>query len=166
LAVKITRTIFIVAALLIGHAWLIGLVGFHYRHVIENEPLKDPHRVLRAEGTNLFLEDGTVIALNPFYREPVTDQLKQANFEVDVERDTDGSCCVLARRRGGWICGTQWAQPIKIPLIVDTVYRNRRQMIGLGSYVVSKGQQDGAASGSQPIRSETNRASSAAGSRR
>jgi hypothetical protein len=131
-------TILIVVVLLFACAPMIGLVGFHYPRVIENEPLEDPHRVVRFEGSNLFLENGTIIALEPFWTEPMAEQLKMASFEVDLERQNDGSCYVLARRNG-WICGTPWAQPIRIPLIADTVYKNRRELIGVGSDVVPKG---------------------------
>jgi hypothetical protein len=124
-----------------------GLIGFHYPRVIENEPLKDPHKVVRFEGTNLFLEDGAMIALGPFGSERLGDQLKKANFEIDIERDADGSCSVLSRQPG-WICGTPWTQPIRIPLIADTVYRNRRELIAIGSYVAPKGQTGAAANGS------------------
>ena len=46
---------------------MIGLVGFHYPYVTQDEPLRDPQKVLRVEGTNIFLESGAAIALDQIY---------------------------------------------------------------------------------------------------
>jgi hypothetical protein len=162
---KITATILIVAVLLILCASMIGMVGFHYPHVIQDEPLQHPQNVLRVEGTNIVLESGAMIALDQVDASGISNKLKQSAFQVDIEGAKGGPVGIWARQ-DGWICGTPWAQPIRIPLIRDTTYKNRRELIAVGSYLESGGQQDGAANGSQPIRSETNGTSSAAGSRR
>jgi len=57
-------------------------------------------------------------------------------------------------------CGTPWAQPISITLIRDTTYKNRRELIAIGSYVEPNGQQKRCSKREPPIRSETNRMSS------
>jgi hypothetical protein len=162
---KITTAILVVAVLLIFCASMIGMVGFHYPHVIQDEPLQNPQKVLRVEGPNIFLESGAIIALDHVDASSISNKLDQSAFRVDIEGAKGGPLAIWARQ-DGWICGTPWAQPIRIPLIRDTIYKNRRELIAVGSYVESGGQQSGPANGSQPIHSETNRTSSADGSQR
>ena len=146
-------------------ASMIGVVGFHYPRVIPNEPLRQPQKVISVQGTNLFLESGTIIAIDTLEASDISNKLHQSGFEIDVEDSSGGPVAIYARQ-DGWVCGTPWAQPIRIPLIPDTTYRNRRELIALGSYLISNGQQVAAANWSQPIRTQTNSTSSAAGSRR
>ncbi len=142
-----------------------GLVGFHYPYVILNEPLRSPQKVLRVEGGNIILENGQVIALDERYASDINSKLIQSGFEIDIH-GSKGEPVAIFARQNGWVCGTPWAQMIRIPLIRDTTYKNRRQLVAVGTYVESGGQQDGAANRGQPIRSETNRTSAAAGSGR
>lgn len=152
-----------VVALFIMASVGTGLVGFHYPKVVLDEPLCNPKAVVRIDGTNIFLHDGTGIAIDSLGALEISNKLSQSAFEVDVE-GAKGETAAIWARQNGWICGTPWAQPIRIPLIGDTVYKNRRQLIAVGSFL-SSSQLDGAADGKQPFRSETNTTSSAAASR-
>jgi hypothetical protein len=165
LAVKTVATILSVAALLLVCALMMGMAGVHYPRIIRDEPLQHPQTVVRIEGTNLVLESGAIIAFDGIEAASISNKLQQSEFAVDID-GAQGEALAIWARQDGWVCGTPWAQPIRIPLIRDTTYKNRRQMIAVGSYVRSGGQQDGSADGSRPIRSETNTTSSAAGSRR
>jgi hypothetical protein len=153
-----------VVALLVIAAVGTGLVGFHYPKVVVDEPLQNPQKVTRIDGTNIFLQDGRVIAIGSADSLEISNRLSQSSFQIDLER-TKGETAVIWARQNGWICGTSWAQPIRIPVIRDTVYKNRRQLIATGSYGATS-QPDDAANRSQPSRSETNSTPSAAGSRR
>ena len=146
-------------------AFILGLVGFTYPRVVRDEPLHHPLRVVKIEGTNIVLESGRLIALEGMTAADITNKLQQSDFHVDVEPGHGGSVAIWARQTG-WICGTPWAQPIRIPLVPVTVHKNRRKLIAVGSYIRESGQPDGTANRSQPIRAETNSTSSAAGSRR
>ncbi len=160
----------VVAALLLAGGSFLGVVGFHYPRVIQNEPLKNPQKVVSVHGTDIVLERGAVISIHPVTGVDTTEAsqisnlLNQTAFEIEVE-DRGGPIAIYGRQNG-WICGTPWAQPVRIPLIPDQVYKNRKRLIGLGSYVQSESQRNGPANGSQPIRSETNTTPGAVGSRR
>jgi hypothetical protein len=152
---KITAYILIIALLLILCAASCGLVGFHYPTVIQDEPLRDPQKIARVEGTNLFLQNGSVIAIDWIKATEISNELRQSSFEVDLE-GAKGEPVAIIARQDGWICGTPWAQPIRIPLIRDTVYKNRRELIAMGEYVQPNSQRDAVAHGSQPIVLKTN----------
>jgi hypothetical protein len=154
-----------VFALLVAGGSALGLVGFHYPRVVQNEPLRNPQTVVHLDGADLALQSGAVITVEAMDSLEISNKLSQSAFQIDVESGNDGTVAIYARQNG-WVCGTPWAQPIRIPLIRDTVYRNRRHLIALGSYVGPSSQPDGAANRSRPVGSETNRTSSAAGSGR
>ncbi len=161
---KLAFTIVLAVAVLIGLGSMFGLVGVRYPRVITDEPLKHPQKVVRIEGTKLSLADGAVVTLEGVEEGNLSNILWQSEFTVDIDESTGGDVGVWARQNG-WVCGTPWAQPIRIPLIRDTVYKNRRQMIALCSVMRPGGQPGGAANQSQPVRPQTN-SMSAAGSRR
>jgi hypothetical protein len=163
--VKYFLTFLVIAVLLAVGGASIGVVGFRYPKVIQNEPLKHPQKVVRVEGTDLVLQNGRTVRVEGIDHSEITNKLAQAAFEVDLEGGDEGAVSIWARQ-SGWICGTPWAQPIRLPLIPDRVYRNRKQLIALGSFVRSDSQQSGSASRSQPVRPEANRAPGATGSGR
>lgn len=120
--------------LLLVIAAALGMVGFHYPHVVQDQPLNDPVAVLDVESNRLFLADGRVIEADVDSEQDITNQLAQSDFMIDVEQGQDGFVGIYARQ-DGWICGTPWAQPILIPAFRDTVYRNRRELIMIGTIV-------------------------------
>ena len=128
--VTLIAVILVVALFVI--ACVIGLIGFHYPHVIEDEPLKFPIKVVQIEGHDLVLEDGRRMALDDWTedRGTISEVLAQSDFQIDVEPLVGETYAVWARQ-DGWICGTPWAQPIRIPIFKDTVYCNRRQPVGI-----------------------------------
>ena len=128
---KIALRVAAALAVLIALAWFSGLVGFHYPHVIKNEPLKAPVKVMRVDEQKLFLEDGRTIEVETYPGEDLTKQLSQSDFMIDVEPAADGLVNIYARQ-DGWICGTPWAQAIRIPIFRDKVYKNRRELIAVG----------------------------------
>jgi len=134
----------VVVVLLLECAWMIGLLGFHYPLVIQDEPLLHPQKVIGVQGTNLILESGAVLAIDTLEASDISNKLRQSRFEIDVDR-THGAAVAIWARQDGWVCGAPWAQPIRIPLIGDKTYRNRRQIIAVGAYLDPEGQQDGAA---------------------
>ena len=120
--------------LLLVIAAALGMVGFHYPHVVQDQPLNDPVAVLHVESNRLILADGRVIEADLDSEQDITNQLAQSDFMIDVERGQDGFVGIYARQ-DGWICGTPWAQPILIPVFRDTVYRNRRELITIGTVI-------------------------------
>ena len=161
---KSLAAILIIAAVFILCAANFGIVGFHYPMVIQDEPLRNPQKVVRMEGTNIFLQNGAVIEIESSDAAEISNKLHQSAFNIDIE-GTKGEPLAIFARQDGWICGTPWVQPIRIPLIRDNVYKNRRKLIAIGSYVESNGQ-PAFANSSQLIRSETNPAQPAVGSHR
>ena len=117
--------------LLLAIATALGMVGFRYPHVIQDQPLANPVKVLRVESNRLFLADSRVIDVDLYPKQDITNQLAQSDFMIDVEDGKDDIVGIFARQ-DGWICGTPWAQPVRIPIFRDTVYRNRRKLITIG----------------------------------
>jgi len=112
-------------------AWAVGLIGFHYPYIIDDEPLHSPIKVVRIDGRHVLLQDDRTIEFENWMegRATISEALSQSDFQIDLEPDSNGAYIVWGRQ-AGWICGTPWTQPIRIPLFKDTVYRNRRQCIG------------------------------------
>jgi hypothetical protein len=172
LAVK--AAVILVVAIAIGFAicWAAGIVEFTYPNIVPNEPLLCPQKVSRLDGTNMILESGDVIALLP--RHPsersageiysdISNQVVRSGFEVDVEPKGKDRVEVFVRHPRKF---RDTVPPFTVPLFRQTVGKMYREAVALGMYVIPNSQQDGAAKGSQPIPSETNSMSSAAGSRR
>ena len=124
----------LIAVAVIVLACVSGLVGFHYPHVIQNEPLHHPVAVVRVESNRLWLEDGRVLRLDGADSSQISNKLSQSEFRVDIEKGADGFLGIYARQNS-WVCGTPWAQPIRIPIIRDTVYENRRELIAIAEIV-------------------------------
>lgn len=138
-------------ALLLAASWASGLVGFRYPHIVQGDPLRHPCKVRDVQGTNMVLADGRVIAFHASYPSEFSNELSQSEFEVDVEGRGISGAAIYARHKTK-ICGTPWAQPIVIPLIRDTVYKQHREMIAFGTYVTTNSQPSAPADGSQPFR--------------
>ncbi|MEM6474320.1 MAG: hypothetical protein AAF802_32600 [Planctomycetota bacterium] len=114
-------------------AYLFGIVGFHYPHIIVDEPFKNPTEVIGVVDEHLYLSDLRVIKLHANSHEPLAEVLSQSDYLVDVIGLEP--YVRLYARKNGEICGTSWTQSIRIPLFPETVYRNRREMIGYGEFV-------------------------------
>ncbi len=106
-----------------------GIITFHYPEVIQDEPLVNPVHIAKIEKDRLFLKNGSVLRLRD---EPPEDGwaavFQQSALQIDVEYLNETSAIIYARQ-DGWICGTPWAALIRIPLIPDLVYKNRRELI-------------------------------------
>jgi hypothetical protein len=105
---------------------------------LKDEPLNNPQKVVYIEGTNVTLESGKSVGINFFRDSDLSNVLAQSGFEIDLE--PDGKMVAVYARQDGWVCGTPWAQPIRIPLIEDTVYKNRRELVAVGVYLKPNGQ--------------------------
>ena len=134
----------ILTVLLLLGGSLTGVVGFHYPSITQNEPLKNPQKVLSIHGAEIVLQNGRVVRIDDADISQISNKLSQAAFEIDLEGGDHGGAVGIYGRQNGWVCGTPWAKPIRIPLIRDRVYKNRRQLIALGWYVQSQSQAGGA----------------------
>ena len=128
-----------------------GLIGIHYPHVVENQPLESPIKVVRIDGQNLTLSDGRVIIINDETGRNWRAVLSESENMIDVEEHDNGFVEVYGRQNG-WICGTPWVQPIRIPIIRDTVYKNRRELIAIGKLKKGNSQEDAATDAAKPRR--------------
>ena len=123
--------------LLLVIATALGMVGFRYPYVVQDQPLNNPVKVLCVESNRLHLADSRVVEVDPHSKQDITNQLAQSDFMIDVEDGADDEVVIYARQNG-WICGTPWAQPIRIPIFRDTVYRNRRELITVGKIIIGE----------------------------
>src|SRR4051812_43856517 len=137
------RTLFItlaVATVLIVGCLMFGVIGFHYPKVIQNEPLHNPQKVVRIIGSDVVMQNGAVLRIDNMDASEISNKLSQSTFEVELDGGPNGEPVAVWARQKGWVCGTPWAQPIVIPLIRDTVYKNRRCVVASGRYVQSNTQ--------------------------
>lgn len=118
------------ALLLLVTASFTGLVGFRYPTVVEDEPLLAPSKVLFIDGDEIHLTDSRVIRIRSTSAQSLREAIAESDFSIDVSGC--GDLVVIYARQDGWICGTPWAQPICIPLIPETVYQNRRELLAIG----------------------------------
>ena len=128
------RTIIKLVLAIIGLVLCLGVfpfVGLHYPKIVENEPLHEPVKVLNIQGSTIALENGRTLVLDGIDANNISNQLMQSDYYIDLKDEGDGVYFVYARQ-DGWVCGTPWAQPIRIPLFEDTVYRNKRRLIAFG----------------------------------
>ena len=74
----------------------------------------------------LTLADGRVLIFKKV--EGLEQRIRNSGFRVDLE-NAGGETLVYIKRRS-FICGTPWAQFIRVPLIRDDVMMNRRELVG------------------------------------
>lgn len=130
---KTGLTILIVILGLLVLGVLTGVVGIHYPRVIENQPLVNPIEISKVEGSVVTLADGRILEFEGDAPKGSWENFFASGRKIDIEENGADEVMVWANKPG-WICGTPWATPIRIPLIADDVYRNRREVVGLGTF--------------------------------
>lgn len=167
---KVAALITSILVLGLAICWAAGLVEFTYPNIVPNEPLLHPQKVRALDGTNMVLETGQIIALSPRYASErngeeisldISNQVSRGGFEVDVDLKTGGRVEIFVRRPRRF---RDSAPPFTIPIIPETVGRKYRMAVAFGTYLGTNSQPSGAANRSQPVGSQTNGTSSAAGS--
>lgn len=108
----------------------IGSVGFTYPRVVAREPLQHPVKIASIQGNAITLVDGRIFDLGPPPDQKAwPDVFSESDGMVDI--DASGNDAAIYANQKGWICGTPWAAPIRIPLVPETVYRDRRELVAL-----------------------------------
>jgi hypothetical protein len=113
---------------------LFSFVGFHYPKVIEDEPLVNPVKIIKIDGSTLYLADGRTLILEDGFDDDWKSIFSQSDFYIDIDAFSDHGDAVIYARQDGWICGTPWARPIRIPIIPDIVFKNRREPVAFGKF--------------------------------
>lgn len=136
--------------------WTAGLVEFTYLNVVQNEPLQHPRKVEVIDGTNMVLENGEMVSFWPsdssdrskeeLYSE-ISNLVSRSDFQVDIETNKAGSLAILVRRHRKF---RDTVPPFVIPLVRETVGRQRRGVVAFGAYRSTNSQPNGAANPSQP----------------
>lgn len=112
----------------------MGMVSFSYPDVIENQPYKNPIKVVSFSDNTITLENGKEYFIGN-HAEIAFDMIKNAGNVIETPEGVDfGVKC----RVEGWICGTPWAQPIVIPIFSEKVYKNRIHVVGVAHEVGSE----------------------------
>lgn len=128
-------TVVVFALLVVATASVtqVGCIDFTYIRRIDNDPLSNPLRVVRADGSRLELEDGRTFDVM-LMEEDLAQLLSDSNNRVEVEptQYTDHYC--IYGRRERFICG-MGAPPIRIPLIPLDVPRYERSFPGISTLV-------------------------------
>jgi hypothetical protein len=124
-----------IVGLLLGLGMLTGVLGFHYPRLIENQALEHPIKVTSLDGTVMTLEDGRRIDFEYFLGDDLKAALEDSDYQVDIEKDVEncGPEITIYCNSPRFVCGTPWAQPIRIPLIPCDIPRNIREMMGCGT---------------------------------
>jgi hypothetical protein len=148
--------------------WMLGWVEFTYLNIVPNEPLLHPRKARELQGTNMVMQDGQIIALWPKYPSErsteeiygdISNQLSRSDFQVDVD-SKDGQLEIYVRKHRKF---RDYAPPFTIPLIRQTVGKNRRELLAYGAYVQTNVQPESSTNASQPIPTVTNGTQSAIG---
>lgn len=116
------------ATIILGIA--TGLVGISYPVRIDNTSLRSPIKVERINGNQIVLVDGRVITLD--VNQELKDRISYSKNRVDLEGDPEGPDVWIYGDRKFMLCGTPWAQPIRIPIIPNRIPMNHRQLIAAG----------------------------------
>lgn len=118
---------------LVGFGIVTGFVGIHYPRVIENQPLRNPIAVAKVEGSRITLFDGRILELEDAAPTGSWEEFFSTGSKIEIEENGPDEVTIWGNKPG-WICGTPWARPLRIPLIEDRVYRNRREILCFASY--------------------------------
>ncbi len=166
--VKTVVSVLSIFAVVLALGWAAGLVEFTYLNIVPNEPLQHPSKVQVIDGTNMVLQSGEMISFWPsrssdrsndeLYSE-ISNQVSRSDFQIDIETNKAGNLDIFVRRHRKF---RDTVPPFVIPVVRETAGRERREMVACGIYVRTGGKPNDAANGSQQIRSDTNRTSSAA----
>lgn len=137
--------------LLLAISILTGIVGISYPRISENQPLLHPIKVSYLDTSTLRLPDGRLIELqgSPAGGETWPSILEKNNYLVDLEPEDGGDIAIYGSVRSS-ICGTPWAQPIRIPLIAVDLKQYRRECLGYGTEAWWRPQEAEAAGGKTP----------------
>ena len=117
-----------VVALVLGI--VTGLIGISYPVRVDSTALSSPVKVQRITGQQIELVDGRVITLSD--DQEWKDRIADSKNWVDLEGDPEGPEVWIYGDRKLLICGTPWAQPIRIPIIPNRIPMNHRQLIAVG----------------------------------
>lgn len=110
-----------------------GLVGISYPVRVDNTSLTTPIKVERITDNKIELTDGRVITLSGVYDDHEwQSQIAYSKNLVDIEGDPEGPDVWIYGDRKFMLCGTPWAQPIRIPIIPNRIPMNHRQLIAVG----------------------------------
>ena len=120
--------ILVVAFLILGI--VTGWIGISYPVRVDNTALNSPVKVERITGRQVELVDGRVITLSD--DQEWKDRIAYSKNWVDLEGDPEGPEVWIYGDRNMIICGTPWAQPIRIPIIPNRFPKNHRQLIAVG----------------------------------
>jgi len=123
--------LFVAVALILGI--VTGFIGISYPVRVDNTALSSPIKVEQITGHQIELVDGRVITLSDAYTDQEWEnRIAYSKNLVDLEGDAEGPEVWLYGDRELFICGTPWAQPIRIPIIPNRIPRNHRQLIAVG----------------------------------
>ena len=125
---KIFGALLVVVALVLGI--VTGLIGISYPVRVDNTALRSPVKVKRITGHQIELVDGRVITLSD--DQEWKDRISYSKNWVDLEGDPEGPDVWIYGDRKFMLCGTPWAQPIRIPIIPNRIPMNHRQLIAVG----------------------------------
>lgn len=173
-SVRAKTAILALGILAVGIAlcWAAGLVEFTYLNVVPNEPLQHPRGVQGINVTNMVLDSGEIINFWPSDSSDrskeelcleISNMVSHSGFQIDIETNKAGNLDILVRRYRKF---RDTVPPFVIPIVRETVGRQRRGIVACGAYAATNSQPNGPANRSQPSGSVTNRTSGAAGSRR
>ncbi len=113
----------------LGLLSVVGIVGFHYIRLVENEPLSHPVRVTAWSAQQLDLEDGRVISFaepDNYWQEP---EIREPYCMVEV-KPLAGDVVGIYIKRRTFICGTG-APWLTIPLVAVEIPKYQRKELAL-----------------------------------
>ena len=133
----------VAVALILGI--VTGLIGISYPVRVDVTSLSSPIKVKRFTENQIELVDGRVITLSDASADHEwQDRIVYSKNLVDLEGDSDGPDVWIYGDRKFKLCGTPWAQPLRIPIIPIRIHMNSRDLIAVGK-ITKRAEQRGAA---------------------
>src|SRR5262249_7151652 len=126
------------ASLILALGILTGRIRFDYPRSVDGEPLIHPVKVVNIERGCISLDDGRRIEDENNDEVELLRRLRQSDFLVDVEPETDGWVRVYARQKVDH-CGTGDVNSISIPIFPVRSPRYIREDIIIGRVVNEPG---------------------------
>lgn len=116
---------------------LLGVVGVHYLHPVENDPFPVSADVIEISGDRIELADGRAVKIGYGIDQSLRELIRESGGRIGLEVDENGSVNIYVRQRQ-FIC--EMSMPmIIIPLVPVDVPYYRRKLVAIGK--IASGQE-------------------------
>jgi len=110
-------------------------IGISYPVFVDNTDLMSPVLVTEMNHDQIKLSDGRTVEFEKFSNDDWRNKIRLSKNRVDIEGPGNNSEVWIYGDVLRRICGTPWAQPIRIPLVPNRIGKNQRILIAVGTLI-------------------------------